>query len=72
VGNACYHGIQNLLSSHLLSKKTRNLILKNLFFVIYVCETWPQALMEEHILRVCKNRVLRRISGCVESTNRRL
>jgi hypothetical protein len=31
--------------------------------VLYGCETWSLALREEHGLRVCENRVLRRIFG---------
>jgi hypothetical protein len=32
-------------------------------FVLYGCETWFLTLREEHVLRVCENRVLRRIFG---------
>jgi hypothetical protein len=45
-GNACYHSVQNLLSSHL---------------VLYGYETWSLTLREEHRLGVFKNRMLRRI-----------
>jgi hypothetical protein len=31
--------------------------------VLYGCETWSLTVREEHKLRVCKNRVLRRIYG---------
>ena len=31
--------------------------------VLYGCETWSHTLREERTLRVCKNRVLRRIFG---------
>jgi hypothetical protein len=31
--------------------------------VLYGCETWSHILREEHRLRVCENRVLRRIFG---------
>jgi hypothetical protein len=31
--------------------------------VLYVCETWPLTLREEHRLRIFENRVLRRIFG---------
>jgi hypothetical protein len=31
--------------------------------VLYGCETWSLTLREEHTLRVCENRVLRRIFG---------
>jgi hypothetical protein len=31
--------------------------------VVYGCETWSLILREEHVMRVFKNRVLRRIFG---------
>jgi hypothetical protein len=57
--NACYHSVQNLLSSHLLSKNLKIRIYKIVIFlvVLYGCET----LREEHRLMVFENRVLRRI-----------
>jgi hypothetical protein len=36
--NACYLSVQNLLSSHLLSKNIKIIIYLN---VLDVCETWP-------------------------------
>jgi len=62
-GNACYHLVQNLLSSSLLCKnlkikKYRNIILP---VVLYGCETLSLTLREERRLRVFENRVLRRI-----------
>jgi hypothetical protein len=64
-GNACYHSIQNLLSSHLVSKKLRIKIYKTVILplVLYGCETWSLTLRAEHRLRVFENRVLRRIFG---------
>jgi hypothetical protein len=64
-GNACYHSVQNLLSSHLLSEnvKIRIYRTKILPVVLYGCETLSLALREEHTLRVFENRVLRRIFG---------
>ena len=64
-GNACYHSVQNLLSSRLLSKhlkimKYRTIILP---VVLYGCETWSLTLREERKLRVFENMVLRRIFG---------
>jgi len=61
-GNACYHSVQNLLSSSLLSK---NLKIKTIILpvVLYGCETWSITLRMEHKLRVFVNRVLRRIFG---------
>jgi hypothetical protein len=64
-GNACYHSVQSLLSSRLLSRnvkvKTQETII--LPVVLYGCETWSLILREEHRLRVFENRVLRRIFG---------
>jgi hypothetical protein len=48
-GNACYHTVQNLLSSHLIP------------VVLYGCATWSHTLREEH--KVFENRVLRRVFG---------
>jgi hypothetical protein len=64
-GNACYHSVQNLLSSHLLSKNFKIRIYKTIILpvVLYGCETWFLTLREEHRLRVFENRVLRRIFG---------
>jgi hypothetical protein len=59
-GNACYHSVQILLSSRLLSK---NIKIRILPVVPYGCETWSLALREEHRLRVFENRVMRRIFG---------
>jgi hypothetical protein len=64
-GNACYHSVQNLLPSRLLSKNVQVRIYKTIILpvVLYGCETWSLALREEHKLRVFQNRVLRRIFG---------
>jgi hypothetical protein len=66
-GNACYHSVQNLLSSRLLSKNTsiKNKIYKTIILtvVLYWCETWSLTLREEHGLRVFENSLLRRIFG---------
>jgi hypothetical protein len=63
--NACYHSIQSLLSSRLLSRNLKVKIYKIviLLVVLYGYETWSVTLREEHRLRVCENRVLRRIFG---------
>jgi hypothetical protein len=58
LGNACYHSVQNLLPSHLLSKNVEIKIYKT-----GGCETWSLTLKEEHRLRVFEKRVLRRIFG---------
>jgi sorting nexin-29 len=49
-GNACYHSVQNLLSSRLLSKNTKTGIYKTVILrvVLYGCETWSLTLREEH------------------------
>jgi hypothetical protein len=62
-GNACYHSVQNFLSSTLLPKiihfkKYRIIILP---VVLYGCETWSLTLREERRLRLFENRVLRKI-----------
>jgi hypothetical protein len=64
-GNACYHSVQSLLSSHLLSTYVKVKIYKTTILpvVLYRCETWSLTLREEHRLRVFENRVLRRILG---------
>jgi hypothetical protein len=57
-GNACYHSVQNLLSSRLLSKNLKIRIYKAtvLLVVLYGCETWSLTLKEEHRLRVFETR----------------
>jgi hypothetical protein len=64
-GNACYHAVQNFLSSHLLSRNVKIKIYKTTILpvVLYGCETWSLTLREEHRWRVFENRVLRRIFG---------
>ena len=63
--NACYHSVQNLLFSSLLSKnlkiEVRIIIISTV--MLYGCETWSLTLWEERRLRVCENRVLRRRVG---------
>jgi hypothetical protein len=51
-GNACYHSVQNLLSSRLLSKNVKLRIYKTIILpvVLYGCETWSLILWEEHRL----------------------
>ena len=63
--NACYHLVQNLLPSSLLSKNTKNKIHRTIILpvVLYGCETWSLTLREECKLRVFENRVLRSIFG---------
>jgi hypothetical protein len=64
-GNACYHSVQNLLSSRLLSNNLKIKIHKTTILPVvpYGCETWSLTLREEHRLRVFENRLLRKIFG---------
>jgi len=64
-GNACYHLVQNLLSSSLLSKNLKIKIYRTIILtlVLYGCETWSLTLRDECRLRVFENRELRRIFG---------
>ena len=61
--NACYHSVQNLLSSGLLTKNIKIQIYKSIILpvVSYGYETWSLTLKEERRLRVYENRVLTRI-----------
>jgi hypothetical protein len=63
--NTCYHSVQNLLSSRLLSRNLKFKIYKTIFLsvVLYGCETWSLILREEHKLRAFEESVLRRILG---------
>jgi hypothetical protein len=65
LGNVCYHSVQNLLSSRLLSKNIRIRIYKTIIFAVIVhwCRTRSLTLREEHRLWVFENRVLKRIFG---------
>jgi hypothetical protein len=64
-GSACYHSVQCLLSSRLLSRNVEVKIYKTIILpvVLYRRQTSSLTLREEHILRVFENRVLRRIFG---------
>jgi hypothetical protein len=63
--NACYHSVQSLLSSRLLSRNVKVKIYKTIILpvVLYGCETWSLILREENRLKVFENRVIRRIFG---------
>jgi len=65
LGNACYHSVQNLLPSKLLSKNLKIKIYRTIILpiVLYGCKTWSLTLREERKLRVFENVVLRRIFG---------
>jgi hypothetical protein len=58
--NACYHSVQNLLCSRLLSKSLKINIYRTIILPVVLCgyETWLLTLWDEHRLRV-----LRRIFG---------
>jgi hypothetical protein len=64
-GNACYHSVQSLLPSRLLSRNVKVKIYKTIILPVVFCgcETWSFTLRDEHRLRVFENRVLRRIFG---------
>ena len=64
-GNVCYHLVQNILSSSLLSKNIKIKLYKSIILpvVLYGCETSSLTLREELSLRVSENRVLKRICG---------
>ena len=64
-GNACYHSVQNLLSSSLLSKNIKMRIYRTIILrvVLYECETRSLIMREQLRLRVFQNRVLRIIFG---------
>jgi hypothetical protein len=57
-GNACYHSVQNLLYSRLLSKNLKIRIYKTIILPVvrYGCETWSLTLRKEHRLKVLENR----------------
>ena len=63
-GNACYHSVQNLLSSGFLSE---NMKLKTYRTVILPrlcgCESWCLTLREQRRLRAFGNSVLKKIFG---------
>jgi hypothetical protein len=63
-GNACYHSVQNLLSSCLVPKSIKIKIYKTIILpvILYGCETWSLTLWEELGLKEFEGKVLRRIS----------
>jgi hypothetical protein len=60
--NACYHSVQNLLSSHLMFNNLKIKMYRIIILPVVLCgrETWSLTLREEHKLRVYDNRLLRR------------
>jgi hypothetical protein len=65
LGNACYHSVQNVLSSRLLSRNLKIKIYRTIILPVnlYGWETWSLTLREERRLRVFENRLLRRVFG---------
>ena len=63
LGNACYHSVQNLLSSRLLPKNLKIKIYRTVILpvVLYGYETWSLTLREERRMRVFENRALRKV-----------
>jgi hypothetical protein len=63
LGNACYHSVQNILSSRLMSKNIKFRVHKTIILpvVLYGRETWSLTFREEYRLRLFENRVLSRI-----------
>jgi hypothetical protein len=61
LGNACYHSVQNLLSSRLISKHLKIKIYRTTILPVVLCgcETWSLTLREKRRLRMFENRVLR-------------
>jgi hypothetical protein len=53
-GKACYHSVQSLLSSLLLSRNVKAKIYKTVILpvVLYECETWSLTLREEHKMKM--------------------
>jgi len=62
-GNPCYHSVQNILSSRLLSRNLKIKLYRTIILpvVLYGCETWSLTLREERKQRVYENRVMRRV-----------
>jgi len=56
-GNACYHSVQNLLSSRLLYKTMKIKIYRTIILSVVLCEkeNWSLILKEEHMLRLFQN-----------------
>ena len=63
--NACYHSVQNLLSSISLSQNTKIKVYRTIILsvALYGCETWSLTLKEKRSLRGFENTMLKRIFG---------
>jgi hypothetical protein len=55
-GNSCYHSVQNLLSSCLISKNLKIKIYRTVILpvLLYGCKTWTLTFRQEHRLRVLR------------------
>jgi hypothetical protein len=64
-GSACYYSLQNILSSHLLSKNVNIKVHKIIILPVVLCgcRTLSPKLREEHSLKVFENRMLREVFG---------
>jgi hypothetical protein len=64
-GNACYHSVQNILSSSLLFRNIKRKTYRSIIFpvVLYGCKTWSLTLRVECRLRVFEKKVLSRLFG---------
>ena len=63
-GDACFHSLQNLLFSSLLSKSRKIKIYRIIILpALYGCENWSLILREKCRLRVLENMMLWRIFG---------
>jgi len=53
-GNACYHSVQHIWSSRLLSKNLKINIIRNTILPVVLdgCETWSLTLREERKMRI--------------------
>ena len=62
-GNACYHSVQNLPSSSLVSRNLNTKIHRTIILpvVLYGSETWSPTFREERRLSVFENRVLKSV-----------
>jgi hypothetical protein len=63
--NACYHSVQNLSSSRLLSKDIKIKMYETIILpvVLYGCETWFLTLRDDYRLRITEDKLLRRMFG---------
>ena len=64
-GNVCYHSVQNILSSSLVSKNIKIKIYRTIILPVVLngYENWLLTLREECGLKMFENRVVRRIFG---------